>query len=189
MKVESAVTGLAALAQNSRLAIFRFLVERGNAGATPGELIAHFNFMASSLSFHLKALTQSGLVSAEQISRNITYRANYTAMQELIDFLTENCCGGDPSLCAPIQKKAVTRSIRLPHPPTPNPSDRIKSQGKKMTIKTVSTGSAHGRLTLRSAGDNGTLIHADNDPPPMRPLWRSCSISTRCMVAGNTRHP
>lgn len=107
MKLEAAVVSLAALAQNSRLAVFRFLVQRGPAGATPGEVIAHLDISPSSLSFHLKALLHAGLVNAEQVSRNITYRANYDAVQALIGFLTENCCGGDASLCdAPASKAA-----------------------------------------------------------------------------------
>lgn len=114
MKIEAAVDSLAALAQKSRLAVFRYLVERGSLGATPGELIAHFDMSPSSLSFHLKSLLHAGLIDAEQISRSITYRANYESMQGLINFLTENCCGGDPSLCDPAVKKAAIRSVGYP---------------------------------------------------------------------------
>ena len=109
MEINAAVTSLTALAQKSRLAIFRFMVERGQAGATPGELIQYFDVSPSSLSFHLKALLHAGLINAEQVSRSITYRANYDAMQGLIDFLTENCCGGDAAQCAPARKKATAK--------------------------------------------------------------------------------
>lgn len=119
MEIEIAVNSLAALAQKSRLAVFRYLVERGPLGATPGELVAHFDMSPSSLSFHLKALLHAGLIDAEQISRSITYRANYESMQELIDFLTENCCGGNPSLCDPAVKKAAVRSAGYPFPKSP----------------------------------------------------------------------
>lgn len=116
MEIEAAVNSLAALAQKSRLAVFRYLVERGSRGATPGELIAHFDMSPSSLSFHLKSLLHAGLIDAEQISRSITYRANYRSMQGLVDFLTENCCGGEPALCNPAVGKAAIRSAVNPLP-------------------------------------------------------------------------
>lgn len=120
MEIEAAVNSLAALAQKSRLAVFRYLVERGSRGATPGELIAHFDMSPSSLSFHLKSLLHAGLIDAEQISRSITYRANYRSMQGLVDFLTENCCGGEPALCNPaVRKAAIGRAVDpLPKSPT-----------------------------------------------------------------------
>ncbi len=127
MEIQTAVTSLGALAQKSRLAIFRFMVERGQAGATPGELVQHFDISPSALSFHLKALLHAGLINAEQVSRSITYRTNYDAMQGLIDYLTENCCGGDPSQCAPVRKKAVT----MARPGGPRLSQSRSSGAKK----------------------------------------------------------
>ena len=128
MEIETAVNNLAALAQKSRLAVFRYLVERGSLGATPGELAAHFDMSPSSLSFHLKSLLHAGLIDAEQISRSITYRANYESMQGLIDFLTENCCGGDPSLCGPATKKAAAGSARSPFPKSSKPLKAAKAK-------------------------------------------------------------
>lgn len=101
MKTDAALDALSALAQKSRLAVFRHLVELGPAGATPGELAEAVGIAATTLSFHLKALAQAGLIEAEQNGRSITYRADFTAMQGLVDYLTENCCSGDPALCAP----------------------------------------------------------------------------------------
>ena len=103
--MEAAVTSLAALAQKSRLAVFRHLVQLGPQGACPGDIAAHLDMSASTLSFHLKALSHAGLIEAEQIGRSIIYRANFDAMQGLVDYLTENCCGGNAY--APICKPAA----------------------------------------------------------------------------------
>lgn len=99
METEVAVTSLAALAQKSRLAVFRHLVQLGPQGACPGDIAVHLEMSTSTLSFHLKALSHAGLIEAEQIGRSIIYRANFGAMQGLVDYLTENCCGG--AACAP----------------------------------------------------------------------------------------
>lgn len=115
MKLEAAVSSLAALAQKSRLGVFRHLVQLGPSGSTPGDLIAQLGMSASTLSFHLKALAQAGLIDSDQAGRSITYRANFVAMQALVDYLTENCCGGDPARCAPAmpsRKKAQTVAAR-----------------------------------------------------------------------------
>ena len=109
MKVQDAVLSLAALAQQSRLAIFRYLVRMGPAGATPGEMIAGLEMSASTLSFHLKTLLQAGLIDADQVGRSITYRANFEAMRNLVDYLTENCCAGDPSKCGPAPRKTARK--------------------------------------------------------------------------------
>ena len=97
----SAVAALAALAQASRLAVFRLLVEAAPNGALPGEIAARLDIPANTLSFHLKALSHAGLVSAEQQGRTIRYRANVALVQQLVGYLTDNCCGGDISRCAP----------------------------------------------------------------------------------------
>ena len=101
MDMKNAVAALGALAHASRLAVFRHLVELGPEGAFPGELIQKFDLPAATLSFHLKNLAHAGLIEAEQQGRHIRYRANFREMQALVDFLTRNCCGGDPSRCAP----------------------------------------------------------------------------------------
>lgn len=103
----SAVAGLAALAQGSRLAVFRLLVEAAPQGALPCEIAAQLEIPANTLSFHLKTLSHAGLVSTEQHGRNIRYRANVAQVQALVGYLTDNCCGGDISKCAPVCSPAV----------------------------------------------------------------------------------
>ena len=101
MKTETAVPALAALAQTSRLAIFRWLVQLGPEGACPGDIGEKLDIPAATLSFHLKALLHAGLIQADKSGRFIRYRADFRAMQALLDFLSQNCCGGDPAKCAP----------------------------------------------------------------------------------------
>ena len=128
MKPEAAVLSLAALAQKSRLAIFRHLVQLGPAGSTPGDLIAQLGMSASTLSFHLKALTQAGLIDADQLGRSIRYRANFVAMQDLVDYLTENCCAGDPTQCAPVNKKAAVGAGTGPGVSKPRSSKALSAR-------------------------------------------------------------
>lgn len=102
MDTITAVPALAALAQSSRLAVFRLLVELGPEGACPGDIAEKLEIPANTLSFHLKALQHANLIDAVRTGRFIRYRANFNVMQELVDFLSKNCCGGDPSKCAPV---------------------------------------------------------------------------------------
>ena len=95
METKDAVTVLAALAQESRLAIFRLLVRNAPEGLTPGVIGEQLDLPAPTLSFHLKALAQGGLVSVEQEGRFLRYRAEMPCINALIAFLTEDCCGGD----------------------------------------------------------------------------------------------
>lgn len=111
--MKDAVTALGALAHASRLAIFRHLVELGPEGAFPGDLIQKFDLPAATLSFHLKNLSHAGLIEAEQQGRHIRYRANFREMQGLVDYLTQNCCGGDPSKCAPASD-ALPAEVAIP---------------------------------------------------------------------------
>jgi DNA-binding transcriptional ArsR family regulator len=92
MKSEQALTALAALAQDTRLALFRTLVKRGPQGYTPGDLSAKLQIPGPTLSFHLKELQRSGLVVSRRAGRFLHYSANFDSMQELIEFLTEKCC-------------------------------------------------------------------------------------------------
>jgi ArsR family transcriptional regulator, arsenate/arsenite/antimonite-responsive transcriptional repressor len=89
-----AIRALAALAQAQRLRSFRALVVAGSDGLTPSALAALLDIAPSALSFHLKELSHSGLVSAEQRGRNLIYRANYAQMNTLLAYLTEHCCAG-----------------------------------------------------------------------------------------------
>ena len=92
----SAVRSLAALAQAQRLRAFRALVAAGSQGMTPGTMGEQLGVAPSALSFHLKELSHAGLVSAEPRGRNLIYRADFGRMNELLAYLTEHCCQGEP---------------------------------------------------------------------------------------------
>ena len=109
MNNDQALAALAGLAQKSRLTVFRHLVELGPDGACPGDICDAVGITATTLSFHLKALSHAGLIDAEPNGRNITYRANFAVMQGLVGYLTNNCCGGDPAQCAPANVPARKR--------------------------------------------------------------------------------
>lgn len=98
------VTRLAALAQETRLAIFRLLVQRGAAGLCAGDIQARLKLAAPTLSFHLKELTNAGLLESRQEGRFIYYAPDFDAMNALVGYLTENCCGG-ASACVPTPKE------------------------------------------------------------------------------------
>jgi ArsR family transcriptional regulator len=99
MKTKDAVSALSALAQGSRLDIFRLLVRRGQAGMAAGELSDHFDIPPATMSFHLKELSNAGLITSRRESRSIIYSANYAHMQQLIGFLLENCCADNGGKC------------------------------------------------------------------------------------------
>ena len=92
----SAVRALAALAQAQRLRTFRALVVAGPDGLTPGAIAEKLEVAPSALSFHLKELAHSGLVNSEPRGRNLIYRADFSRMDGLLSYLTENCCAGAP---------------------------------------------------------------------------------------------
>ena len=96
METKAAVVTLSALAQASRLAVFRALVQAGTDGLAAGRISELTDIAPSSLSFHLKELSHAGLVSATPEGRFVIYTANFDAINALIGFLTENCCGGAP---------------------------------------------------------------------------------------------
>ena len=96
METKQVIAALAALAQESRLATFRLLVQTGPSGLAASRIAEHLDVAASSLSFHLKELTHAGLITARQEGRFIIYSANFDAMNDVLAFLTANCCGGAP---------------------------------------------------------------------------------------------
>ena len=102
---------LAALAQDTRLAIFRLLVEAGREGMSAGAIAEKLKLPAATLSFHVAQLARAKLVIARPESRFIYYTANYDQMDGLIAFLTDNCCQGD-EVCLP--KTAVVSAARKP---------------------------------------------------------------------------
>ena len=106
MKAEKAVAALGAIAHDHRLAVFRMLVERGPDGLPAGQIAGRLGVPPSSLTFHLQQLRQAGLVTQRRLGRQLIYAADFTAMNGLIAYLTENCCGGSAA-CAPICKPAA----------------------------------------------------------------------------------
>lgn len=94
MDATQTVKALGSLAHETRLAVFRMLVQAGPEGLTPSVIAEKLDMAAPPLSFHLKDLAHSGLIVARPDGRKIHYSANFTAMTELVGYLTENCCGG-----------------------------------------------------------------------------------------------
>jgi DNA-binding transcriptional ArsR family regulator len=94
MESITVVKALTALAQASRLQIFRALVQAGPTGLTPGALAAHVDVAANTLSFHLKELMHADLISQERSGRNLIYRAQFDRMNALLTYLSQNCCQG-----------------------------------------------------------------------------------------------
>ena len=101
MDETTVIRALAALAQEVRLRTFRALVVAGADGLTPGDLTSQLEVPATALSFHLKELTQAGLISQERQGRNLVYRASFASMNELLGYLTENCCQGAGCISRP----------------------------------------------------------------------------------------
>ncbi|MDR6537969.1 metalloregulator ArsR/SmtB family transcription factor [Variovorax soli] len=98
MEEKQAVRSLAALAQEARLRVFRALVIAGTRGMTPGVMAEGSGIPPATLSFHLKELVNAGLVTQERLGRNLVYRASFDRMNELLGYLTENCCQGETCL-------------------------------------------------------------------------------------------
>lgn len=99
MEIEEATHALAALAQTSRLELFRLLVVSGDEGLPAGKISSELGVPKPTLSFHLKELTTTGLITSERHGRSITYKINVEGIRELMDFLTQDCCQGRPELC------------------------------------------------------------------------------------------
>jgi DNA-binding transcriptional ArsR family regulator len=101
MEEKNVIKALAALAQPTRLRVFRWLVVTGRKGATPGDIATALGLPAATLSFHLKELLNAGLLDQERRGRHLIYRADYARMNDLLRYLTDNCCQGQPCLDVP----------------------------------------------------------------------------------------
>lgn len=114
MRPEKVIRALSALAQEHRLAAFRLLVQAGEQGVAAGVIADKLDVPPSSMSFHLAQLSNAGLVTQRRESRSIIYSADYGAMNALMGYLTENCCGGvdcadDAAICpTPVQKRTAS---------------------------------------------------------------------------------
>jgi ArsR family transcriptional regulator len=111
METKQVISALTAIAQESRLAVFRLLVQTGNEGMIASKIAEQLAIPASSLSFHLKELSHANLILAQQEGRFITYSANYDVMNALLSFLTENCCSG--AACNEHQKNKLKKPVSV----------------------------------------------------------------------------
>ena len=102
------IAALSALAQETRLELFRLLVTCGPEGLPAGVIAERLGVMPSSLSFHLQQLVHAGLITQRRLSRQLIYSAEYGTMNELMAYLTENCCGRGAALCPPVCNPADT---------------------------------------------------------------------------------
>jgi ArsR family transcriptional regulator len=109
MESNIAIKRLSALAQESRLAVFRLLIKAGPAGIPAGEIARTLAITPNTLSAQLTILANAGLVTGRRDGRSIIYVASYDSMGELLVYLMEDCCQGRPEICAPVTKTAVCR--------------------------------------------------------------------------------
>ena len=112
MEVKTAVTALTALAQESRLRIFRLLVQAGETGLAAGEIGEELDIPAATLTFHLKELSHAGLIDSQREGRSIRYALRIEGIRDLLNYLLHDCCKGRPELCgsgecAPKRKRSV----------------------------------------------------------------------------------
>jgi ArsR family transcriptional regulator len=104
MDKSNAVAALSALAQDSRLDVFRLLVEAGPEGMAAGEIAATLDLAPNTLTFHFDRLRGAGLVTVRREGRSMIYGARFETMNALLSYLTENCCAGAPKKCAPTRQ-------------------------------------------------------------------------------------
>ncbi|MCY4487064.1 MAG: metalloregulator ArsR/SmtB family transcription factor [Deltaproteobacteria bacterium] len=124
MEHKDAVGALAALAQDTRLDIFRLLVETGPEGLPAGQIGKRLGLPLATLSFHLNTLKQAGLVEFRRESRSLIYRSNFETMNDLLRYLTDNCCGGNPEVCG----------IPVCEPTQEDPWDKTKKTRKTSRV-------------------------------------------------------
>ena len=112
MKTNDAIKSLAALSQDTRLGIYRLLVAQGPDGLSVGAIAESMNVNGATLSFHLKELANADMISSRQEGRFIFYTANYATMNDLLAYLTENCCQGQGRLveCKPTRQRQRKRA-------------------------------------------------------------------------------
>ncbi|MGH1412325.1 MAG: ArsR/SmtB family transcription factor [Pelagimonas sp.] len=109
MEKNRAIASLASLAHETRIEIFRLLIKAGSQGVTAGEIATKLDVRPNTLSNNLNTLTSAGLVRSQREGRSIRYFAQMEAMKDLLTFLLEDCCGGQPDLCQPMLDKIGCR--------------------------------------------------------------------------------
>jgi DNA-binding transcriptional ArsR family regulator len=124
MKPTAAVAALSALAQETRLAIFRRLVTEGALGLPAGTLASELSVAPPNLTFHLHQLRQAGLLRARRRGRQVFYAIEVRAMRALLAFLVDDCCHGQPELCLPAPAAAACR------PPARRPRRAVKAEAE-----------------------------------------------------------
>jgi ArsR family transcriptional regulator, arsenate/arsenite/antimonite-responsive transcriptional repressor len=112
MESEQAILALAALAQSTRLGVFRLLVKYEPAGLAAGDIAKAIAIPQNTMSAHLAILARAGLVISERKSRSIIYRANLATFQDLTSFMVEDCCGGRANICEPVAACKPARGKR-----------------------------------------------------------------------------
>jgi ArsR family transcriptional regulator, arsenate/arsenite/antimonite-responsive transcriptional repressor len=112
MDAKKVVAALGALGQETRLEVFRLLVQRGPKGLPAGAIALGLGVPPSSLTFHLRELTYAGLITQRRLGRQMIYAADFAAMNAILSYLTQNCCGGNPSVCAPRGKAGREQTSR-----------------------------------------------------------------------------
>jgi DNA-binding transcriptional ArsR family regulator len=112
MDATKTVEALSALAHEHRLAIYRLLVECGPNGLAAGAIAERLSVLPSSLTFHLQHLLRAGLVTQRRMSRQLIYAADFAAMNGLVGFLTENCCGRGQAACLPASTSPIESKTR-----------------------------------------------------------------------------
>ena len=108
MDIETAVDAITALAHETRLSIFRYLVRKGPSGEVVGNIAEHFALPGATLSFHLKTLKQAGLLNVRRESRSLIYSPNFAQMSTLLAYLMEDCCGGQCGM--PVARDCISKS-------------------------------------------------------------------------------
>jgi DNA-binding transcriptional ArsR family regulator len=111
MDKHDAIDGLSALAQETRLAAFRYLIRHSPEGVNAGEIARHCGVPHNTLSTHLAILSRGGLIAAERQGREMIYRADIAGFRALVEFLAHDCCGGKPEVCGPLFGKQALRAL------------------------------------------------------------------------------
>lgn len=112
MEKTMAVSALAALAQDNRLDVYRLLVKAGPEGMSAGDIAGTLRLAPNTLTFHFDRLRTAGLISVQRAGRSMIYAARFDAMNALLAYLTENCCGGNPEACVPPEACKPARSAK-----------------------------------------------------------------------------
>jgi ArsR family transcriptional regulator, arsenate/arsenite/antimonite-responsive transcriptional repressor len=109
MEIKDAIGSLAALAQESRLRVFRLLVRNGPKGLPAGDIAEHIGVPANTMSSHLAVLSRAGLVASRKQGRSVIYAVDLEGTRKLLSFLVEDCCRGKPDVCRPLIASALER--------------------------------------------------------------------------------